>query len=104
MNLISNVNDTQLEGFSLFLHPDEKEFIGYYKEAAYDAIAGEDCAKEQFNDYTRYTYEWETEGVNYLEEQMLNIDSDMWMNYESTIYWDNGDRRDVEFYRVFFLL
>jgi len=99
INLISNVKNSDLLNYALFLHPDEKEFIGYYIEAMED----EDAVRQEFGDYARYTYTWEEEGTNNTEEDYSNnssfqIDSDMWIEFEETYYWETGDRKEISFY------
>lgn len=101
INLLQNTNISSLVNYSLFLHPQEKVFIGYYKKAMDDE--GKGSVRTEFEDYVRYTYTWEGEGTNdagdaYTYVQTFIIDSDGWMIYESNYYWDSGSRREIEFF------
>lgn len=103
INLISSPNDSSLKDYAIFLHPEEKIFIGYFKEAMSHEGKSNGTVRKEFSTYVRYTYTWEREGVNdsgtaYTYIEKLEIDSDGWMNYEENFYWEAGSRREVEFY------
>lgn len=103
-NLLEQSNDDDLEDFAIFMHPDEKAFIGYFKEAMEHYLDDDqDVLKQQYEGYTRYIYRWEdestnTDGSSYAYESTFTIDSDMWMEFEETYYWDSGDRKTTKFY------
>ncbi len=101
VNQINVVKNSDLKDYAVFLHPTEKVFIGYFKEAV--AHEGTKSVKTQFSDYTRYTYTTQEEGVNsggtaYTYTDIFKIDSNGWMSNETTYYWGNGDRRVIKFY------
>ncbi len=100
IDIIQSTNSLSLVDYSLFMHPDEKIFIGYFKEAM--DHEGSESIRTEFDDFVRYTYTWEDEGINdegtaYTYLTTFIIDSDGWMSYKSNYYWANSGRREIEF-------
>ncbi len=103
INLISSPQNSSLKVYAIFLHPEEKIFIGYFKEAMSHEVKSNGTVRKEFSTYVRYTYTWEKEDVNdsgtaYTYIRKLKIDSDGLMNYEENFYWEDGSRREVKFY------
>jgi len=103
-SLVNEVKTIDLKNLALLLHPTEKVFIGYYKEAMEHSKDPEkNCVKIENEDFTRYTYTEDNEsvtddGVNLTYNSEFSIDSDGYINHEDTYYWANGQRRVIRFY------
>lgn len=102
-NLLKNVNTDDLISLQERFHSDEKVYIGYFKEAKNDAMAG-NAKRFTFDDGSvAYVYEWSDEGSNsdgsvYTSTENLFVGSDSWMSYNSEYYWGDGSRRTISFY------
>ena len=99
-NQIESIDEKRLVSLEEMLHPDEKKFIGYYKEAVYDKDANEIVLDDGT---VAYAYEWNEEGVNdsgsaFVLSENFIIASDKTMYYDEEYYWESGDRRYIAFY------
>lgn len=100
LNQVKAVDDKKLVSLEEMLHPHEKKYIGYYKEAVYD----EESNETVLDDGTvAYLYEWTDEGTNenghaYVQSENYILASDKTMYYDEEIYWESGERRYVAFY------
>lgn len=110
VNLLDTIDEEDLDVFGIFMHPDEYVYIGYFLEAKEHYETQEyDVRKEEIEGFVRYTYYWESEGVNsdeiaYVSETSFSMDSDMWMEYSEEYYWDSGIRRNQDLYGYYSIL
>lgn len=112
VDLINNVVEKDLQELSLFLHPNEKKFIGYFLEAKQDSNpetlneGNTPSEKVDSNGKIGYKYSWITEdknsnSANYLCKVSLLVTAEKIIAYEEEMVWDNGDRRYQRFYGVY---
>ena len=112
VDLINNVVEKDLQELSLFLHPTERKFIGYFLEAKQDSNpetlneGNTPSEKVGSNGKVGYKYSWITEdknsnSENYLCEESLLVTAEKIIAYEEEMVWDNGDKRYQRFYGVY---
>ena len=101
INQIKSISVSKLNDYAIFLHPDEKIFIKYFKEVMKDSLIGKSTCKV-IKKITECEYIWITESKNdsgddYTFTRTFVVDSNMNMEYIGNIYWNNGARRVTTF-------
>ena len=112
LNQIETINDDKTTPLALFIHPDEEIYINNFILAEKNSspetrVEGYNLSKKFVEtNYIGYTYEVSEEGINednidYTITESVMLSSIGIVVYKSSIYWSNGQRRDIVLFGVF---
>ena len=102
--VVSQQTEEILVDISEKLNPNEIDFIRLIK-TLYDSQAN-NLEVILFENYRRFVFRWKTDDTNnsdvaYIYEEVLAIDTDGYIQYYSEVIFENGDKRNEEFYGLY---